>query len=244
MKIDSDFKDYYDIGISYGIDPKCVYKRKEKELTDDDIKAFSILPYVLRPLDSSRRNKNNFLLRDKKDNPICFNKNVILFCGKIYTFLTAPYMLNNGETKYLHTYKSFQDFCNEHGIRESGKRYYQYYADDNMNKIQRFYEKKYDKPSTSKYLEDVSMPSEDKLLGIHRDFNTPVIDIINCVLNPCLREVGFASQVDPYTAFQEISMFITNILGVGEPITIEIDEKYKIEKHGFDKKTSFRHPVK
>lgn len=244
MKIDSDFKDYYDIGISYGIDPKCVYKRKEKELSEEDIKTFSILPYVLRPLDSSRRNKNYFTLRDKKDNQVFFDKNVILFCGEIYTFLTAPYMFSKNETKYLHTYKAFQDFCNEHEIKESGKKYYQYYADDNMNKIQRFYEKKYDKPSTSRYLEDVVMPSKDKLIEIHRKLNTPIIDVINCVSNPCLRNFGFASQVDPYTAFQEINMFITNVFGVGEPDTIEIDEKYKIEKHGFDKKTSFRHPVK
>jgi hypothetical protein len=63
-------------------------------------------------------------------------------------------------------------------------------------------------------------------------------------INPYdLKKLGFAKAIDPYTAFQELSMWIGGVLGGTSPeiVTIE-DDKVLIENHGFDGRTSFRGP--
>ena len=56
-----------------------------------------------------------------------------------------------------------------------------------------------------------------------------------------LRDIEFAKAVDPYTAFQEISMWKGGVLPSDGPQTVEItDDKVKIAKHGFHHPTSFR----
>jgi hypothetical protein len=58
-------------------------------------------------------------------------------------------------------------------------------------------------------------------------------------LNSSLRDVQFFKKLDPFTAFQEISMYISGVLGVGEPNIVTISDVQKARKHGFDK-GSFR----
>jgi hypothetical protein len=62
-------------------------------------------------------------------------------------------------------------------------------------------------------------------------------------INPfTLKGIGFAKAIDPYTAFQELSMWIGGVLGGNSPETVSItDDKVLAESHGFDKE-SFRGP--
>lgn len=58
-----------------------------------------------------------------------------------------------------------------------------------------------------------------------------------------LKSLGFARALDPYTAFQELSMWIGGVLGGTSPEIVKIkDDNVLIENHGFDKVTSFRGP--
>lgn len=63
-------------------------------------------------------------------------------------------------------------------------------------------------------------------------------------VNPVgLKQMGFAKAVDPYTAFQELSMWIGGVLGGTSPEIVKIkDDNVLIENHGFDRVTSFRGP--
>lgn len=58
------------------------------------------------------------------------------------------------------------------------------------------------------------------------------------IVNPKLKEYGFAHLVDPYTAFQEIEMFLGNMAQEGKPIPRPDDDTMRDIK-GFDK-WSFR----
>jgi hypothetical protein len=55
-----------------------------------------------------------------------------------------------------------------------------------------------------------------------------------------LSEWEFYKIKDVYTAFQDISMYISGVLGTQSPELIKIDNNTKIHKHGFDVKKSFR----
>jgi len=63
-------------------------------------------------------------------------------------------------------------------------------------------------------------------------------------VNPfTLSKIGFAKALDPYSAFQELSMWIGGVLGGTSPEIVTIkDDKTLIEGHGFDNRFSFRGP--
>jgi hypothetical protein len=60
---------------------------------------------------------------------------------------------------------------------------------------------------------------------------------------PDLKKYGFAKALDPYTAYQELSMWVGGVLCGQSPAVVEItDDKTILEGHGFDNKISFRGP--
>ncbi len=63
----------------------------------------------------------------------------------------------------------------------------------------------------------------------------------DCVLiNNKLSDYDFYKVLDPYSAFQELEMWMQGVLSYPQNIMIEVEDKSKIEKHGFDKKYGFR----
>lgn len=61
--------------------------------------------------------------------------------------------------------------------------------------------------------------------------------------NECLRQYEFYKIVDPFLAFQEISIFLNNIARPMKPIP-EIDDKLLAEAKGFDKWSFRKEPTK
>ena len=64
------------------------------------------------------------------------------------------------------------------------------------------------------------------------------------IINPILKDYEFYKVVDAFTAFTELQMFISGVLGVGEKEIVEIEDKYKIGQHGFDKWSFRKEPQK
>jgi len=62
----------------------------------------------------------------------------------------------------------------------------------------------------------------------------------NCILNPILKDYNFQKVIDPYTAMQEIQMYVSNDLVETQDKMAKVSDKSKIVKAGFDLKTSFR----
>jgi hypothetical protein len=59
-------------------------------------------------------------------------------------------------------------------------------------------------------------------------------------LNPNLKDLQFQKYKDAYSTFQDIQSYISGILGITTPETIELSDRSKILKAGFDPKISFR----
>jgi hypothetical protein len=60
--------------------------------------------------------------------------------------------------------------------------------------------------------------------------------------NPRLADLNFQEFLDPYTAFQNLSMFIGGVLGQPDAEMVQLTDKDLINKHGFDPKWGFRKP--
>lgn len=80
--------------------------------------------------------------------------------------------------------------------------------------------------------------------NIFIEHETPifVVDYINShfIINPRLKDYGFQTIFDPIQAYQEIEMYIGNILLPKDKESVPLTDKEKIISKGFDLKTSFR----
>jgi len=57
--------------------------------------------------------------------------------------------------------------------------------------------------------------------------------------NPCLKDISFQTVFDPFTTFQEISMYLGGVLTRPDRPMCQISDKVKVQQHGFDE-LSFR----
>jgi len=81
----------------------------------------------------------------------------------------------------------------------------------------------------------------EKIIDYHFDIKIPYIYIDNkkLIYNPVLKDIEFYKVIDSVTAFQEVSMFISGVLGGNSPEMVQLEDKELIQKHGFNK-LSFR----
>ena len=206
MLIISKFKDYYDgvVG-TYGIDKTIVFNR-ELDVIDDN-KIYSLFRDLTR---INQFYTFNFF-HIKKDSIFDnFSIFIVGFCGKMYI---GWKIYNNNKVI---------DFI-----------YDKEFIKSNLKLT-----KKEKVDFENIYNQIINFDSID----IHREYNTPIfiydedyfIRKRGFVINPILSDYKFYRVIDPVTAFQEIQMYISGVLGSNEKNIIEIDDKYKIPQHGFD----------
>ncbi len=213
MKLHTDFHDYYDYAVGYGIDENVHYNRFSEEV--------------------------EIRIKSKFGFPSSRNTSLLGFCGKIYPFIT------------LERYNQKYDWCE--------------YEPENLKVVERFYAYSFDEyqQKESEWADYLGVfqfhadhSRELKLKQFFVDWNYQNDDIFlkhkvpiwtlklerhekKGIVNPKLKDYDFDRIKDPLTAFQDISMYLSNIL-VEQKKTVIVEDKIKIEKHGFDKKLSFR----
>jgi hypothetical protein len=82
-------------------------------------------------------------------------------------------------------------------------------------------------------------------------FKAPIITVVSqprrfviVTRNDILSQYQFFKVLDPYSAFQELEMFLGGIMAPENKKMIEISDRYKIEEHGFDKWSFKKAPTK
>lgn len=232
-------KDYYDgVAGSTGIDKTIVYEREEKELTDKEVPMFFV-----HGSHSWQKNRNsafiNFryhnLKKEYQKNYPHMNYFIIGFCGKLYVGWKLCYEILQGigGSKELIT----EIIYDEDYILSMIDDKYSWHGNfsDNLNEIKNFDAldifRKYHTPIflfDSDF--DVTFITNN---GRYRNMNSKFF------INPILKEYEFYKVFDSFQAFQEIQMFMSGVLGSNEKNIVEVEDKYKITQHGFDK-WSFR----
>lgn len=230
MKLISKIHDYYDTAIGYGIDPNIVYVRKMEELDSIDMIKGINFSYPFYRLDF--------------DNIEIANIYYIFFCGNLYVCIKL-----NIEIRKYASYKTVNKFCyNVDQVKEVFKKYK---VDFPMGSTySRYYRKRGSgKRKRENIFKNIFDTKVKNIMDLHFEFDTPIFIVKqyteglnnknNIVLNPILKDMEFYKMVDAFTAFQEISMFISGVMGGKVPKMIEISNEDRIAKHGFDE-YSFR----
>jgi len=189
MLIVSDFHDYYDTAIGYGIDKTCVYKRKSEEIEDYD----ELWPTIRgHRVDGSESGKASYWMR----------RIVIGFCGEMFPGVQVHVDDHSKSHKtydlFFYDAEKYTEFLKEHDFFQDDKRYY-HPGDIRKNKG----------------IEDHFNPNNwSHLKGLFIEHKCPVILIVpkkrgylkndnrkpGVLLNPQLKGYGFVVVKDPYTA--------------------------------------------
>jgi len=219
MRIYSKFKDYYDNVQFYGSDSTVVYVRNTEEIID--------------PLAHVPPLWNYYALYRFGIESTAFD---IFFCGKRYR--GYRFYINN---KDVYVYTKVQ-FINKvvNKLSKSDRK--------SINRTFKNVWQLRDATVLQKMLLGFKSPEDFASfdnLAVHIEYRSPVVCYIDgkVIVNPNLKEYGFASIVHPFTAYQELDMFMSGVLGGNAPVMVEISNEDRIAKHGFND-LSFRHPVK
>ena len=205
MKLHTDFHDYYDTAVGYGVDDKVHYNRftEEIEKTTKWKKDFPRLYGDVKPL-------------------------ILGFCGEIYPL--AEIEKRDPEYKLIDTFiaYTYEELTAKRAEWRNSRR--TYYHEDNQMKL-----------GTKRFFEEWRMRDDEIFLENKVPVWLSRLQSWNktLVLSPKLKTYEFFRVRDAHAAFQEISMYLANIL-VEQKETAPIEDKYRIEQHGFDLKTSFR----
>ena len=205
MRIISKFHDYYDSVMRTGVDKECVYVRNEEEI-------------ILNEIWKHTGNLSDIKIESTQNkNYSCqIEKFIIGFCGKIYPCIEEriswrDYCYNHRQKIIFHYSKEFID------EKDYDKYFYKgSFFDKNFNEFESYFEK---------YKVPVFVTLTDNLYSSGRKL----------ILNPQLKKYEFFKIKDSYTTYQEIYMYLSGVLGVNQKEIINISDKDKIKKKGFDK---------
>jgi hypothetical protein len=216
MRLHTDFHDYYDNSIGFGVDENVHYNRFTKEI--------------------------DIVLKTKNDRPTHRNSGLLGYCGYTFPFIklhkwdkryrrtgdeAEPKLLEICFAYNFETYKEKEsdwfDYSNDFG----------YWDRTRDVKLKQFF---------------VDWTSQND--AIFCELKVPIWimkfsngSTNNGIANPRLKDYQFERIKDSTTAFQEISMYLSNILVEQKEIAV-IEDKYRIQQHGFDLKDSFRNTKK
>lgn len=240
MLIKSKFHDYYDTASAYGIDKECIYVREETIL---DGKFEFDDPF-------SKRWPDHDTLKKRKKGvsyEYVVKTFVVGFCGTLYPLIVVmKYHKEEVEEKevtvtekfHFYSAEKLMEFYKEQGFKVSeerpGKWTSRYFdATGNEHRINVVFD-----PNNYK-----------KLLKEFHEHRCPYFvygrlgkDGPKLVLNPKLNYYRFGQVKDATTAFQDVFMYLSGVLGAPPKETVTLSDKQKAKKAGHDSKYSFRKP--
>ncbi len=216
MRIKSSFHDYYDGVQAQGQDQSLLYLRYPREVELKD----SLFPWTER-------------IRGWGYD-IIYSCHFVGFCGKIYPALGIHHPTNSyANVSYCYSLSDVDAFIQKNFKRESVERYF------SKPKTWR-----YTRRSTLETFFGECLVNRNRYEHLFQDNQCPIFvyrerrDYCVITFNGRLKDLQFYRCFEPFTAFQEIQMYLGGLAFPNKPIPV-ISDKIMAEIKGFDK-YSFR----
>jgi hypothetical protein len=237
MRIISKFHDYYDSGMAHGQDQSVVYLRDTKEYDFNHLTDNRDIPQIIKDIRSAvvtytkmenplRWERNFFMDTNNNKNRFFMNVHKILFCGKVYTCVQISTRdlgyLNEGVDTFMYDAESVIKFLEKNSIDVDNKRYS--WDTTKRERINSWFV--------------VKQPDREWLIA--NKITNVAVSKSSVIVNPRLQNYNFAKCLDAYSAYQELDMWISGTLSYPQNFMVEVSDKSKIQKHGFDTKYGFR----
>ena len=237
MRVISDFHDYYDSAQQYGQDQSIIYQRKNlqycyNKTIQTEFEKIEVAPYVLINTYKKVYQKNDdayFLsshwcgcVSSKETGLHNYHHDRLVFCGKVYN-----YVIFDGRT-FCYNVESVKEYFEKNKI-DMQKEEYKHSKITKFNAIER--------ALLQKTTIDEVFFVENKFICV--DFCNNQITV-----NPNLSKMQFYKVFDSFQCFQELDTYICGKLSYPQNVMVEIEDKYRIEQHGFDKHSFRKMPTK
>jgi hypothetical protein len=238
MRIISSFKDYYDGVGAYDRESEPLYVRKSQEI---ELPNTEIEKVFCRNLISPPKSYN--LEAPSKHHYVDKTVGIIFFCGRLFPFyqIQYPYSL---DISYCYNVEQYVTLMHKWNLSSKDT----IIRAINSGQISLVFSGNKEYVSDS-YLSYKSWARWIKVFNPNLNiesgaqlphFPTAILLPDNrIVLNPRLNKYNFQSQIDPHTAYQEIDMYLSNLVQDSAAIPRPISDKELAETKGFNEK-SFR----
>lgn len=239
MRIISKFKDYYDIGLSMGIDESITYVRNTHSVESKSFTSASMMKLMGY---TSKRNKYMHTLNYGLGAKYCF---VVGFCGKLYSAMMIPNGKSNCKTPFdgFNFFYSWDDSI--HDLFQKNERYYSREQYDTQFKKFLSLEPVVDDSFFHHYKTPLFIIPNNQLVGMYGHENYGSYNIMKqFILDPNLSDIGFQKVVDPYTAYQDVMMYITGVLSENQIPPVTISDTDMRDAKGFDDRSFKKEPTK
>jgi hypothetical protein len=226
MKIIAKYKDYYDIG-QRSFDDTILYVRvPERIMSSNDPSDYANFSDLIGHAFTYRDSTRGRLIE------ITIHTVTIIFCGKVYPSVEMSTYGVSDADGYHYSFDSLEAALAKFGLdfktisRTSFPR--------NLNSIKEYFSN-----------------NQNVHSDLCAEYKSPIVTITNgrynhvsVTKNDILSQYQFFKVLDPYSAFQELEMFLGGIMAPENKKMIEISDRYKIEEHGFDKWSFKKAPTK
>lgn len=231
MIINSDFRDYYDHCVGYGVDKALVYDRRSVQ-----IETVSARNVALNREPRTQDIMNAIMaFRDQVPHIATHPHSIAVlgFCGRLYAGLAYR---NRGRAGMLFGTPSHKDIVPVVSWREEDLSDFE----KNMQGVRTVFSLGAAKSPLDWFSRSEGKREADALsLFINHGLVSFYLEGTTLVINPCLRDINFQKRMDGITAFQEISQHLASLSILNVPQPDPISDELRAQTKGFDSK-SFR----
>jgi hypothetical protein len=226
-------KDFYDSARAFGEDRDTVFVRNKHSTAKSEnfkIHAYSGFPDIIGTGVASWRYGVKPIVDEGKTVWVQKDNLIVVFCGKIYRGI--HFKTDDQKNKFFWNYETFINWL---------------YANNGRLRVRWNVRNPEDECREAFSVKEVPSETMDILvenrIAIAIKDTTPGAESHHWFINTDgLKDIGFAVAIDPYTAFQELSMFVGGVLPRSPNPMVELSgEKIMTQKHGFDKWSFRRH---
>lgn len=245
MKIVGKLHDYYDGAMAYGQDDTLFFNRASVVCNINEHKDIFSEIQGLLDIEVFRRGwyqqytkLPHFSRRDAAGINYSFDPVIIGFCGKMYFGFNVKEEYTSTKIEQLSFYIYSVDDAKKLDAKYKFSQRKNHYQDDDKLSIDQIF---------SKYADAVSQIDVTEVCIKHKIpyfiINTIRGSVYETILVPELKKYDFQKVKDPFTAFQEISMYLGGVIPRQVPELAVVTDEDRIKQYGFND-LSFKHPFK
>lgn len=263
MKLISKFRDYYDSALARGVDTRVVYIRTVEEKSVENIKAEPVLDAIADVLANVVSLGYGEISKDAKCEieEVSYPKH-LFFCGKHYPMVALRIEADESHLLDLGMAQPYENIYAKTRKMNAGPFYSLEQIREFLSKFNVDYDIDIRDTRMGRDMEILFQERvpEDKAQDINFHYNSPIVLVEHddiwitpywrghlmengtkrVTVNPELKPLGFQTIMDPFTTMDKVQSFIDGIMGGRSPAMVEISDKDKIHKKGFDPVMGFR----
>lgn len=234
MRIISPFHDYYDSAMATGTDERSVFLRRPEGLALPTGHALSVWDHPLKPwvqrAQASHAGPFGDMVVGRRQREKIVEPGLVLFAGRAYPFMAVQDLLHDHDPTFVWSLNELMAWLAVRGEKLEEHRRYWGSKKTERQRMEEWFAYRGADATDAMAKAQVAIALIEDHSFVWGGARKPG----QMIINPRLEPYGFARQLDPWTAYQELSMFVEGVLRHPDPVTEPISDQDRLVQHGFD----------